>query len=265
MYPSILLAVALGTSTIVAAPVWPALNVDNVMIEDSLEAVSEYFNLLAAKVNAGRDTPQAPSCDLSNAVLPQAPEPLASPSEGLVLKHIALGRGTQNYTCDLSNSTATPQAAGAVATLFNASCVASAYPDLLAMLSNLAMKFAYPIPSGENSPARLGPSNLAVSGQHFFTDLKTPFFNLDTPQSSLGQAPCSKDSQTPAPANAPAGHNGEKAVPWLKLLTKDGATGNLQEVYRVETAGGSAPASCTGMAAAFEVQYSAQYWFYEHL
>lgn len=186
-------------------------------------------------------------------------------TEGLILKHVAIGRGTQNYTCDLSNSTAVPSAVGAVATLFNATCIAATYPDLLAMLPRVALAFnltesdAYTsnlVPA--NTGSRLAPGNYMISGHHYFTTTTTPFFDLDTENWQLGAAPCSKNATAPAPAGAAAGQGGEKAVAWLKLKTIDGATGQLQEVYRVETAGGSPPATCTGMSAAFEVQYSAQ-------
>lgn len=52
-------------------------------------------------------------------------------------------------------------------------------------------------------------------------------------------------------------------MPWLKLTARSGATGNLEEVYRVNTAGGNPPATCAGMPATFEVQYAAEYWFYQ--
>lgn len=199
--------------------------------------------------------------------------PLDAVAPGLVLKHVAIGRGTQNYTCDTANATATPVAAGAVATLFNASCIASAYPDILNALPKLALHFnlsadeQQPVPDSSSSTSsdddgasqRLGPTSLAVSGHHFFTNATTPFFTLDTPAGALGTVPCSKTGTTNAPAGAPTGQQGEGAVAWLKLQARSGATGNLQEVYRVETAGGSAPKSCAGMPAAFEVQYSAQY------
>lgn len=194
-----------------------------------------------------------------------APTSLPAVTEGLTLKHVAIGRGTQNYTCDLSNSTAVPSALGAVATLFNASCVASTYPDLLNMLPRVALAFnltesdAYTsnlVPANTNT--RLAPGNYMISGHHYFLTTTTPFFNLDTDNWQLGAAPCSKNATENAPADAPAGQNGEKAVAWLKLKTADTATGQLQEVYRVQTAGGSPPATCAGMSAAFEVQYSAQ-------
>jgi hypothetical protein len=181
-----------------------------------------------------------------------------------VLKHVAIGRGTQNYTCDLSNSTAVPTANGAVATLFNASCVASTYPNLLHAIPKLALQFD--VDQGVSadtlnnliSNSRLGPTNLDVSGKHFFTNATTPFFNLDTNRQQIGEAPCSKSNATNAPADAPKGRQGEAAVPWLRLTTNPGATGGIHEVYRVKTAGGSAPATCKGQPASFQVQYAAE-------
>ncbi|KAI1853545.1 hypothetical protein JX266_001529 [Neoarthrinium moseri] len=256
MRSSILLASALGALTTIAAPTWPALNM-NAAMPGSLDTVSAYFNMLARKVQESRQMTVAPVCDLSKAQLPEAPVPLPPVSAGLTLKHVAVGRGTQNYTCDTTNATAAPVQVGAVATLFNASCVVSSYPDLANMITKMALRFSL-----TDEEARLGPSNLAISGMHYFTNTTTPFFNLDRPNLQLGEAPSAKLNGTSAPADAAKGPNGEAAVPWLKLKTRDGATGDLQEIYRVETAGGSAPATCAGMPATFEVQYSAQYFFY---
>ncbi|KAI1768705.1 hypothetical protein GGR53DRAFT_347846 [Hypoxylon sp. FL1150] len=258
MYASTLLVSLLGTSTVFAAPTWPAFNWDAAK-PDGLATVSEYFNMLAQKIEVGKLMATAPVCNLSAAQMATAPQPLDPPSAGLTLKHVAIGRGTQNYTCDLTNATAVPVQIGAVATLFNASCVAATYPDLLQLLPKLALQFN--LTAQEDS--RMGPTNLIISGKHFFTNTTTPFFNLDTTQYNLGEAGCSKANQTNAPADAPTGQAGEKAVPWLKLKTHIGSTGNLQEVYRIETAGGSAPSTCVGQSAAFEVQYAAQYWFWE--
>ena len=51
------------------------------------------------------------------------------------------------------------------------------------------------------------------------------------------------------------------AVDWLQLKAKSGST-ELMEAYRVFTAGGKAPSTCEGQPATFEMQYSAEYWFY---
>ncbi|EAA32042.2 hypothetical protein GE21DRAFT_8114 [Neurospora crassa] len=266
---------ALSVSSIMAAPLLPEINAHSAPA-DSLKKISEYFNLLAVKIQQSKFESAVPTCDLSKVVMPQAPSPLPPPSFGLTLRHVALGRGTQNYTCDPSTPTAAPVANGAVASLFNASCIVSAYPDIGAMLSTVSLNFnlsdlasiassvasALPFPPSFLKQTLAPTSGMAVSGAHYFTNASTPFFNMDASQWKIGEAPCAKNSSTPAPEAAPRGQQGEKAVAWLKLVTRPGATGGLQEVYRVETAGGSAPETCQGMPEHFEVQYAAQYWFY---
>ncbi|KAK2024706.1 malate dehydrogenase [Colletotrichum zoysiae] len=247
-------------SLALAAPTYPTLNLQ-AALPGSIEHISEYFNMLATKVQATRYLSAAPVCDLSVVKLPKpAIETLGGPGKGLSLAHIAIGRGTQNYTCDTSNATAVPVATGAIATLFNASCVGSLYPDLLDKLPVVAMDFNLTEQEVDNH--RLGPSNLAISGHHLFTGAGVPLFILETDGSPIGDSYCSKNASMPAPLTAQAGQHGEAAVAWLKLKTIGPSTGNIQEVYRIHTVGGSAPASCKGQPAAFEIQYAAQYWFY---
>lgn len=192
-----------------------------------------------------------------------APVPLPPVSEGLSLKHVAVGRGTQNYTCDAGNSTAAPQAAGAVASLFNVSCIAAAYPDLLRLIPKVSMQFNLSTDPLTSAPTRgprrhrLGPTNAAFGGDHFFHDGKTPFFHLQEDGERIGDAYCGLNSSTPAPADAAVGQGGEPAVAWLKLLTKEGTTDDIREVYRLTTVGGTAPKSCGDMPETFEVQYAA--------
>ncbi|EPE09642.1 malate dehydrogenase [Ophiostoma piceae UAMH 11346] len=268
---SLLLATLASVSTVMGSPAFPELTHNNA-IAGAVDTVSNYFNLLAEKVQATRQSAGASTCDLSKAVWPanNVTPALPPPSDGLVLKHVAIGRGTQNYTCDLTNATAIPVQVGALATLFNASCVAASYPDVLDMLPRVVMPFNLTDNDISVFSARLYPTNLDVSGHHFFETTTTPFFNLTTPSSQLGQVPCAKNATQAAPNNTVAGSDadnrgqlGEKAVPWLKLSAKPGATGGLQEVYRLQTIGGSAPATCSGQAASFTIEYAAQYWFYE--
>jgi hypothetical protein len=63
MYASTILATLLGASTVFAAPTWPQVNGER-------DAVSEYFNLLAEKIDAAKFLNSAPSCDLSKAQIP---------------------------------------------------------------------------------------------------------------------------------------------------------------------------------------------------
>ncbi|CAM1510244.1 Fc.00g005790.m01.CDS01 [Cosmosporella sp. VM-42] len=240
-----------------AAPSYPKYSTkDARSAVDTLGHLSGYFNLIAGKVQAARISATPPVCDLSKAQMPTIPD-LPPPTAGLKVKHVAVGRGTQNYTCDTTTPSNPPVAAGALATLFNASCVAALYEDLLEQIPGMAVHFNL---TGTN---QLGPSMLPISGHHYFTNATTPFFDLRTKALDVGEAPCAKNNSIPAPANAAVGQLGEAAVPWLKLTTRDGATGNIQEVYRVTTAGGSPPANCAGMPAQFQVQYSSVYWFWE--
>ena len=182
-------------------------------------------------------------CDLSKAVQPIAPTPLPAPSSGLVLSHVAIGRGTQNYTCADSSSATIPAANGALATLFNASCVAASYPTVLDGLPNRAFKVSLDEI----------PSDYTQSGHHFFVDRTTPRFDM----LALGFVETKKVASSPAPKNK----SGD--VAWLKLEhTVADAIGGIGEVYRLNTMGGSPPATCSGMPKAFEVQYAAEYWFY---
>lgn len=122
-----------------------------------------------------------------------------------------------------------------------------------------ALQFPYPTSDKSSLP----PSNLALSGHHFFTDLTTPAFDLDTKANDLGFVLTKKLTATPAP---PVGDDqtviGYGNVAWLLLESKAGTTGNIQQIYRLNTAGGSPPPNCTDQADFFEQQYAAEYWFY---
>lgn len=102
-------------------------------------------------------------------------------------------------------------------------------------------------------------------GHHYFLNASTPFFNLDTDAHAWGAGAFQKVNSTAAPKGAMKGVGGvgEGAVAWLKLMAMDPGGSVLQEVYRVNTAGGSPPKTCGGMVASFEVEYAAEYWVYE--
>jgi len=167
----------------------------------------------------------------------------------------------QNYTCSLASSDVKPVAVGAVATLYNASCLAANYADLIAIAPNVAINI--PLPADPSAP--LPPANLGLLGHHYFRDATTPVFNLDTtPEHQYGIAISKKKAQMDAPADAVKGQNGvgNGAVPWLYLETINGTVGGYKSVYRVNTAGGQPPATCENMPSVFTVQYSADYYFY---
>src|SRR5688572_3233335 len=82
------------------------------------------------------------------------------------------GFSSQNYTCEGLAEDDEPEATGAVATLFNASCIASNYPDILDMLPSIALQF--PNPPNDF----LEPGNLMLAGHHFFNEEGVPVFDL---------------------------------------------------------------------------------------
>ncbi|EUC37725.1 hypothetical protein COCVIDRAFT_42435 [Bipolaris victoriae FI3] len=195
-------------------------------------------------------------CDLSNVKLPNAPTPLAAPAQGTSLRHIAIGRGTQNYTCASSTASDVPKAVGAVASLFNVTCDAARLnTDTLAKVTNLALNYAIPVsPEAEKR----------LSGHHEFTAAGVPLFMLQTQDADYGRVECSVDAKSPAPTTASLGTNRLGSVPWLKLNATVGTDKHwaYNEVYRIHTAGGVAPKTCEGIEGSFTVEYSAQYWFY---
>lgn len=254
---------AFGAAAVMAAPSYPNLDTDASM-PNTREMVNDYFNLLTRKVQDIKAKGSQRSCDLSLVQIP-AYSTLPPPAASSKLKHVIIGRGTQNYTCDTNNATAPPVATGAIATLFDASCLAASQPELLASATRVALAFYLPPGSGVNGAMTTVPmagANIPVSGFHYFNGAGVPMFNLDITDHKMGIIPCAKNASQAAPTDAQKGPRGEAAVPWLRLLAKQGATNGLAEVYRVATAGGSAPAKCEGQPASFEVQYSTQYWFY---
>jgi hypothetical protein len=257
---TISLILALAPATIFAAPTKTSSSISDLIPRQNIPAgVLEELR----KSNG--------LCDLSRVALPvgkfwlhplinhvdhtnifQAPTPLAAISEGLTLRHIAIGRGTQNYTCASAAATDIPVANGAVATLFNATCDAARLNiQTLADITTLALDYA--IPSDPEAVKR-------ISGHHEFTEKKIPLFKLQTDAVDYGYVQCKPDDvKSAAPQTASKGSNGLGSVAWLKL---NAVEGDYKEVYRVHTAGGVAPKTCEGQPESFNVQYSAQYWFY---
>jgi hypothetical protein len=196
--------------------------------------------------------PTLKSISRSNTNRSTAPTPLPAVGAGNTLRHIAIGRGTQNYTCASSTADALPVANGAVATLFNATCDSARLNDrVMADVTTLALNYA--IPAGVEATQR-------ISGHHYFTDKKVPMFDMRTETANYGWVQALPDVvKSSAPKDASPGPNNMGSVAWLKL---NAVEGDYKEVYRVHTAGGAPPKTCEGMGSSFQVEYSAQYWFY---
>jgi hypothetical protein len=265
------------------APLGLAAPTQTISLEWSPE-LAEFYSAVDNQIQKTRArglTQQPPTCNLSNAVMPVAPTPLPSPEAGLILREVTIGRGVQvrgpqppyhtlililnlqNYTCANASAQSTPVAIGAIASLYNASCIAANYPNILSMLPAIALNFpAPPQPSGV-----LVPSNIELCGHHYFATTTTPVFDLNVspdPAQQIGNVVGRKAANSTAPANATKGPNGKGngAVAWLYLSATNATQGNVKAVYRINTAGGSPPETCENSPATFSVPYAAEYWFY---
>lgn len=160
------------------------------------------------------------NCSSSPPLGKSYPSHLAAPSPGLSLKYVALGRGTQNYTCQNNDSATVPTADGAVATLFDASCLAAGYESLLGDLPAALVHIPHDaavlaaLTLGQLSASRNGS---VVIAQHYFRDSTTPFFDF-RPFGHPEWLAAKSEESVPAPANIPI----PGSVAWLKLGYKDG-------------------------------------------
>ncbi|KAF7167529.1 hypothetical protein CNMCM5623_000853 [Aspergillus felis] len=217
------------------------------------------------KITEALDGIQVGNCVEVNTTLPLCDtEPaLPAPSHGLKLRFVALGRGTQNYTCSSSDGSASPVAVGAAATLFDASCLVSNSPTIFHELPSAMSKVStdalglFAVLLGQMTSRT---SSGLILGEHYFTSTGDPMFDLRI-GGHRDWIQAKKGSSVPAPSQLSShsrdgGHN----VPWLKLGFADGL--GIREVYRIHTSGGQPPASCKGQKESFEVEYAAEYWFY---
>lgn len=183
--------------------------------------------------------------------------------DGLYLKYVALGVGTQNYTCT-GDASAAPGSNGALATLYDIGKPLSRDPLAawkIPVISGLALSFMDKESVLEGFLKISGYQK--IIGEHFFNHAKTPTFAFSKVTiSPYPQAFVKKDAAVDAPKTSCPGSKGEAAVPWLYLTDAGGSIGGVNTVYRVETAGGSPPKTCYGQPQSFEVPYVAQYWVY---
>ncbi|KAL0942885.1 malate dehydrogenase [Colletotrichum truncatum] len=203
---------------------------------------------------------------------------LSPPAENLVLKHIALGHGIQNYTCTANGSDIVAQATGALAALYDAT---SLYPNsgpgalpvdaFNALTTNAVWGTQLPLNSDgvskfgasatspfPNPGADLQLPNIKALphiGVHFFDSNGVPTFKVGEDIFAGGKLEGIK-----APASADVGPEKTGAVDWL-LLGDKGASKGITTVYRVVTAGGVAH-KCQTVGPSESVPYATYYWFF---
>lgn len=186
----------------------------------------------------------------------QSQQPLLTglPSNSNVtLQYVALGVGNQNYTCDGTSYVQTKSSDGALAMLYDATPYLASNPSAI---GSLASDRVAKVEAGMCDDETNSNPELEYLGQHFFTSQMVPTFDLYMADPEL-KLSGSKVSAVPAPV--------ADAVSWLYLLDcGDGTSNGLNTVYRVETAQGVAPSSCTAeeKGKQLAVTYAAEYWFY---
>jgi hypothetical protein len=214
-------------------------------IFSSLLALSGLISTAYCLPPIERSTGTVQTLDLK-AVSPGLPQPTSSPTI------IALGVGTQNYTCN--STTGTYSSNVALADLYDITdLVKSNTKD---SLCKLYLKNSQDCKSEDN------PLQLNQIGLHFFDSSSKP--NFDFTMSDRGWLQAKKGAAVPAPASASKGVKPQAngAVDWLYLLDNGaGVSQTLQSVYRAQTAGGKPPATCQGEEQ-IEIPYAAEYWFY---
>ncbi|KAM5352621.1 hypothetical protein ACJ41O_005343 [Fusarium nematophilum] len=200
---------------------------------------------------------------------------LSPPAQGAKLKHIALGFGIQNYTCESAG--ATPKAVGALAMLYD---ITHLYPgqsrnsldaDGWAKLTGNALhSHEVPLNKGENghgasltkpfpkdAPLKVdGYRSFPFIGHHYFDAGGVPVFDLYKAKQLLR---AKKNEGIKAPASADPGVDGTGAVDWL-YLGDAGASYGVNSVYRVYTSGGNSH-GCTAQGSD-STSYTTMYWFY---
>jgi hypothetical protein len=225
----------------------------------SIPAVLAYLSATASAYAIPSDHADLERREALTVSLPSSglSDPL-SISPAVTLKYIALGVGTQNYTCaSTPNSASAPVQVGAKATLFDAGTLFQNVQAMIGSLPGLALGL-YSM-TGQPDMTRI--TNAGVLGNHYFNGAGQPTFDLTKVNARLT---AKKLGNVAAPADACPGPNNVGAIDWLQLGDVGGGAswGGVTYVYRVETAGGKPPATCSGKTGLFTVPYAAEYWYY---
>ncbi|KAJ4481993.1 hypothetical protein J3R30DRAFT_2110765 [Lentinula aciculospora] len=205
------------------------------------------------------DVTTGTACDVSTASIDTSGTTLPAPS--FSPSFIGLGVGTQNYTC---GSAGTYTSTGAFAELFDVSCLVGQASFTSLQSTAFAAWNSSSSTSVSSTSSILSSANVISSpitlGQHYF---------ITNPVTGSGLSPKWDFTSNALAGDADAFVVGTKVddvaaptgsvdVDWLYLTNLTGTLAN--EVYRIDTQGGQAPASCTSGSADITVKYTAMYW-----
>ncbi|KAK1920846.1 hypothetical protein DB88DRAFT_513589 [Papiliotrema laurentii] len=185
----------------------------------------------------------APSCPLGNFQIPLPSGLTLSP--GQQVKFATVGRGTQNYTC----TNGAFVSSGAVADLYDVSCL---FKVTAPFIPTATLSKWLPIIALNSLPFP-GPAALPLALDHYF---------IATPDSASGISPVFASSTdrivAKRDASVPAA-NASVNVPYVKLIAIDGQGTLAETVFRLDTANGQPPSTCSG-SETITVQYAAMYY-----
>ncbi|KAF9066775.1 putative malate dehydrogenase [Rhodocollybia butyracea] len=197
-------------------------------------------------------------CDLSSAVIDTTGTTLPAPK--FSPKFLGLGVGTQNYTC---TSAGVFTNVGALAELFDISCLFGepGFDDIAIIAFDLWSL----APPGLSAPEVISLGEKfdppVILGEHYFVVNPVTGSGLNpkwdfTSHAFAGNPEAfvvgSKIDDVAAPTGA-------SDIDWLYLTNLTGSLAN--EIYRVDTRGGQAPASCVPGSKEIFVKYTSLYWF----
>ncbi|KAJ6474490.1 hypothetical protein C8R47DRAFT_1187471 [Mycena vitilis] len=194
----------------------------------------------------------ATGCDSSKAVmdLPTNQTALVNPTSAPLF--VMLGVGVQNYSC--SSTTSTYASIGAVASLFDISCLENT--PLFTPIQTLAFEVWSKVPVGVTATS-IGHTVGArlLLGYHYFV----------TSPSGTGLSPLWDFTSTAYVMGAKVGDilaptSPSTNVDWLALNNAQGALAS--KIFRIDTVGGQPPASCVAGSAPISVKYTAKYYLY---
>ncbi|KAF7292164.1 hypothetical protein MIND_01243500 [Mycena indigotica] len=181
-------------------------------------------------------------------------------------RYVAIGVGYQNYTCN--SATSTFASIGAVATLFDLSCIEgkSDFETIAQRSYNVWISPAEGHAKADVVGAKVGTPS--ILGYHYFINSPTTAgainakWDFTSTGSHKGDATAfvvgAKVGNIPAPAPA----DPKVTVDWLMLNGIPGFDALASQVFRVDTVGGQPPASCAAGAAPIQVKYVAKYFLY---
>ncbi|KAF7332934.1 hypothetical protein MVEN_02399300 [Mycena venus] len=202
----------------------------------------------------------ARGCDTSKAAidLPANQTALVAPTTNPLF--VMLGVGVQNYSC--SSTTSTYTSIGAVASLFDISCLET--QPQFATIQTTAFNVWSKIPSSVSATSidsTVGAPFLL--GFHYFVPSPSgtgisPKWDFTSTGSFAGDATAYVIGAKVGDIAAPTGSTTN--VDWLAL---NGIQGSLaSKIFRIDTVGGQPPTSCVPGSAPISVKYTAKYFLY---